>query len=249
MLSYNYTSRSFFLVFNTKGVNIVNKMVKIVEQKLAFYQSITIGDNKWVNDHLKKENKHILTGFIENKELVINFYKQVYSELQPRIVLCGINPGRLGAGKTGVPFLDYLSLSKFFPDIKSTDHEQSSQFVYKVIKTFGKERFFNSVYLTNYSWFGFETKLSNRWKNVNYFELSKDIQSVIGESFLEEMGILQPKYIIPLSEQVEQSLRGLKVRRRLDYEIMPRLKHPYYCSFNKPNEHIKEYIQRIGDVS
>lgn len=227
----------------------MNKMVEIVEQKLGFYESITIGDNKWVSDDLKKENIHILTGFIENKDLVNNFYKQVYSEIQPRIVLCGINPGRLGAGKTGVPFLDYLSLSKFFPDIKSTDREHSAQFVYKVIESYGKERFFNSVYLTNYSWFGFETKSNNRRKNVNYFELSKNIQSVIEESFLEEMEILQPQFIIPLSEKVEQSLMGLKRSRRLDYEIMPRLKHPYYCSFNKPYERIKEYIERIGDVS
>ena len=227
----------------------MNKMVKIVEQKLDFYQSINIGDNKWVSDDLKKENIHILTGFIENKDLVNNFYKQVYSEIQPRIVLCGINPGRHGAGKTGVPFLDYLSLSKFFPDIKNTDREHSAQFVYKVIESYGKDRFFNSVYLTNYSWFGFETISNNHRKNVNYFELPKNIQSVIEESFLEEMEILQPKYIIPLSEKVEQSLKDLKRRRRLDYEIMPRLKHPYYCSINKPHDQMKEYIHRIDEVS
>ncbi|WP_226376942.1 uracil-DNA glycosylase family protein [Oceanobacillus halotolerans] len=116
----------------------MNKMVPIVEQKLAFYQNITTGADKWLSDYLKANNLHILTRFLKNKELVTNFFKQVYSELQPRIVLCGINPGRYGAGKTGVPFLDYLSLSEFFQNIKSTDHERSAQFVYKVIQTYGK---------------------------------------------------------------------------------------------------------------
>lgn len=227
----------------------MNKMVKIIEQKLDFYQSITTGENKWMSDYLKKENIHILTGFIENKDLVINFYKQVYSNIHPRIVLCGINPGRFGAGKTGVPFLDYLSLSEFFPDIKSTNRENSAQFVYKVIESYGKERFFNDVYLTNFSWFGFQKKSNNQWKNVNYFELPQNIQSVIAESFLEEMEILQPQYIIPLSEKVEESLMGLKRSGRLDYEIMPRLKHPYYCSINNPHDQMKEYIRRIDDVS
>ena len=227
----------------------MNKMVKIVEQKLDFYQSINIGDNKWVSDDLKKENIHILTGFIENKDLVNNFYKQVYSEIQPRIVLCGINPGRHGAGKTGVPFLDYLSLSKFFPDIKNTDREHSAQFVYKVIESYGKDRFFNSVYLIIILGLVLKRYQIIIGKMSIILSFLRIFQSVIEESFLEEMEILQPKYIIPLSEKVEQSLKDLKRRRRLDYEIMPRLKHPYYCSINKPHDQMKEYIHRIDEVS
>ena len=46
-----------------------------------------------------KENKHSL-------EISSAFYKKYYDDFEPRHLIIGINPGRFGAGITGVPFTD-----------------------------------------------------------------------------------------------------------------------------------------------
>ena len=38
------------------------------------------------------------------------FYHRYYADEKPRIAILGINPGRFGAGVTGVPFTDPVTL-------------------------------------------------------------------------------------------------------------------------------------------
>ena len=70
-------------------------------------------------------------------------------------VICGINPGRNGAGKTGVPFLDFNSLSQLLPNLKKEDSERSSQFFFEIVEHFGAKKFYETFYVTNISWLGF----------------------------------------------------------------------------------------------
>jgi len=45
--------------------------------------------------------------FRENPEALIvsgKFYKKYYNDNNPRFLILGINPGRFGAGVTGIPF-------------------------------------------------------------------------------------------------------------------------------------------------
>ncbi|HWV69113.1 MAG TPA: hypothetical protein VN105_24805, partial [Chitinophaga sp.] len=39
-------------------------------------------------------------------DIMKQFYKKFYDDKQPRQLILGINPGRLGSGSTGVPFTD-----------------------------------------------------------------------------------------------------------------------------------------------
>ncbi|MEO8734074.1 MAG: DUF4918 domain-containing protein, partial [Flavobacteriales bacterium] len=40
------------------------------------------------------------------RQIVELFHRQYYSDERPRILMLGINPGRLGAGSTGICFTD-----------------------------------------------------------------------------------------------------------------------------------------------
>lgn len=167
-----------------------------------------------------------MDGFVSGYELVKEFYQSVYTKSSARLVLCGMNPGRFGAGKTGIPFLDFRSLSKIMPTVNKQDSERSAGFVFDVIERYGKESFFDDVYLTNISWFGFEKE----GKNHNYYMLSAEIQEVLLANFVEEMNRVKPIVIVPLSEKVEQSLKYLRQKGLLLYPIGSRLPHPVKCA-------------------
>src|SRR6056297_2963135 len=99
----------------------------------------------------------ILNPFRGNPEILEKsalFYKKFYDDNEPRKFILGINPGRLGAGATGIPFTDTKRLSEICNiDIDSVQtHEPSSVFVYEVIDKYGGvERFYNDFYINSLS--------------------------------------------------------------------------------------------------
>ena len=215
-------------------------MEKIIDLHEDFYKSIQ--NDLEVKEKLEREKITILYGFIENRELVRLYYQAFYISKTPRIVLCGINPGKNGAGKTGIPFIDFNGASELFPNVDQDDKERSAQFILSVISEIGKMKFHKNVYMTNLSWFGF---IQDN-KNMNYFDLPTPLESVFTDSFLSEMEIVRPKMIIPLSKDVEQALNKMTEEGRLNYPVGPRLPHPYYCSFGKREDKYKEkYVNRI----
>jgi hypothetical protein len=106
----------------------------------------------------------ILKDFLENWDAVLEFNRVFYAEGEPKTVLCGINPGRLGAGKTGVPFMNFRSLSKLLPGAPPDDTERSAQFFHEVVSHFGAQNFYRSFYVENVSWVGY----SKERKNINF---------------------------------------------------------------------------------
>lgn len=218
-------------------------MKNIIKMQIDFYSSITDGKRKWIGEELKKQKISILTGFVKNADLVKDFYETYYSKCKSRIVLCGINPGRFGAGKTGAPFLDYKSLSKLMAGVDNDDSELSAQFIFQLINHFGYKQFFDNVYLTNISWFGF----IKDDKNFNYYDLSEELQEEFTNGFIEEMKIVQPSVIVPLSKDVEKSLKEMKRDKKLKCRLAKRISHPYYYS-NFPTRYengLNKYIETI----
>lgn len=92
-------------------------------------------------------------------------------------------------------------------------------FIYSIIDEFGVQEFFDRVYLTNISWFGF----TQSGKSLNYHCLSRELQEIFTAKFREEMKTVQPSVIIPLGEHVEDSLKGMK---GLSGMLAERLPHP-----------------------
>ena len=119
------------------------------------------------------EGISIMNPFKENEEafkISSQFYKKYYNDHKKRHIIFGINPGRFGAGVTGVPFTDTKRLLSEcgieFPG-KST-HEPSSTFVYEVVNKYGgPKKFYADFYIQSICPLGF-TITNNKGKEVNY---------------------------------------------------------------------------------
>ena len=108
------------------------------------------------------------------KEIMQLFYNRYYNDHNPRKLILGINPGRFGAGVTGIPFTDTRRLEEecqiSFPEIKT--HEPSSVFIYEVIKAFGgPERFYSEFFITSLVPLGLTQEKKGRAVNFNYYYL------------------------------------------------------------------------------
>ena len=99
------------------------------------------------------------------------FYRKFYNDSQPRHLIMGINPGRFGAGITGIPFTDSVRLRNICDIVSDAildTKELSSVFVYEVIKAYGGvETFYRDFYINSVCPLGF-TKQNERGKQVNY---------------------------------------------------------------------------------
>jgi hypothetical protein len=216
---------------------------KIVQLHFDFYESTK--SNFEVREILECEKISILDGFNKNIELVRRYYQTFYPTQAKRIVLCCINPGRNGAGKTGIPFIDYRSAAQLLSDVEHDDREQSAQFILSIINEIGSQTFYKNVYMTNISWFGF-IKGGN---NVNYYDLLPPLPTIFTESFIAEMDIVQPKVIVPLSKEVEQTLKKMIKEEKLSYPVAPRLPHPFYCSIGQRAIKYKDvYVKKISSI-
>lgn len=102
------------------------------------------------------------------------FYRQYYNDNRSRRLILGINPGRFGAGFTGVPFTDTKRLTgECGIDYTGRQtHEPSSVFVYEVIKEYGGPgKFYSDFYINSVCPLGFtQTGVSGREKNYNYYD-------------------------------------------------------------------------------
>lgn len=205
-------------------------MITIVDDYFKFYE---IFKTKY-SELLQSNNVRILSEFLDNKKNIIEFHKKYIQPNRPEIVICGVNPGRFGAGLTGIPFIDFDSLSKMLPRIKYFDSEKSAKFFFSVVQAFGIEQFYQKFHVTNISWYGFS--MIDKEKNVNYYNLPVDVQKHLFEKFVEEMNFINPKIIIPLSKDVQNQLLILKSNEQIKAEITPNLNHPSWVMTYKRNE-------------
>jgi len=110
------------------------------------------------------------------------FYHKYYNDNEPRSLILGINPGRFGAGVTGIPFTDskrLISECKIPYSGKAT-HEPSSVFVYEMIDAYGgAEAFYKKFYINSICPLGFtKTSKEGKEKNYNYYDSSELMSSV-----------------------------------------------------------------------
>ncbi len=98
------------------------------------------------------------------------FYRKFYSDNCKRHLILGINPGRFGAGVTGITFTDTKRLREkcgIAIDCKET-HEPSSVFIYEMIEAYGGvEKFYSAFILGAVCPLGF-TRINDKGGEVNY---------------------------------------------------------------------------------
>lgn len=123
----------------------------------------------------------------ETRILAEKFYQQYYSDERQRVLVLGINPGRLGGGSTGIPFTDPVKLEKYCNianDMKKVT-EPSAGFVYDVINAYGgSDPFYSRFLIHAVCPLGFTRK----GVNYNYYDsriLEKAVTPFIRDSLNE----------------------------------------------------------------
>ena len=97
------------------------------------------------------------------------FLDKYFDDTRHRTLILGINPGRFGAGITGVTFTDPVALADFcgIPNDLGRRRELSSVFVYQVIDRLGgPAEFYRHFFLSAISPLGF----TRGGKNLNYYD-------------------------------------------------------------------------------
>jgi hypothetical protein len=140
-----------------------------------------------------------------------------------------------------LPLLDFLAVRALLGDGTRADREPSARFLWSVIERTGATRFFERVYLTNLSWFGF----AREGRNLNLDALPEPVRAALREEFAHEMALARPRALVPLGRLVERGLAGLRARGRLEAPLGPALPHPRHCAF--PSRRA-EALRRYGEV-
>jgi len=115
----------------------------------------------------------------ENKEVmkvVETFFCKFYNDTNPRHLIFGINPGRFGAGTTGINFTAPKQLKEFcgIDHCFKSQTELSAEFIYESIQAYGGvKKFYATYFITSVSPLGF---LKNGL-NLNYYD-DKKLQTV-----------------------------------------------------------------------
>ncbi len=97
------------------------------------------------------------------------FLAKFFNDNKERVFVFGINPGRFGAGLTGITFTDPVALEKFCKIKNNLEkrRELSAEFIYKFIAHWGgPEKFYKQFFLTAVSPLGF----TRGGINYNYYD-------------------------------------------------------------------------------
>lgn len=118
------------------------------------------------------------------------FYRKYYNDSEPRHLILGINPGRFGAGVTGIPFTDSKRLRNEcgLEYSGSETHETSAVFVYEVIEAYGGPvKFYQDFYINSVCPLGFTTSdEKGRVKNYNYYD-STELTELVSPFIIESI--------------------------------------------------------------
>jgi len=156
------------------------------ERTLKFYKSLHI-------DALLPDNIEVLNPY-KDKEVIEScksFYNKYYNDSEGRRIILGINPGRFGAGVTGIPFTDPLRLEREcgIANTFKKRSELSSEFIYMLIDQMGgPDHFYKHYFIGAVSPLGFVKDN----KNFNYYdsiELMRALKPFIIHNLVEQIGL------------------------------------------------------------
>jgi hypothetical protein len=178
------------------------------------------------------------------------FYERYYSDHEKRKLILGINPGRLGAGQTGIPFTDTKRLFEYFGlgSAENLTHETSSAFVYRMIDAFGGvDLFYRNFLVSSLCPLGFVSVLEGKEVNYNYYDsvaLQKAVTPFIIRSMEEQLSWPVDRsvvYCLGTGKNLK-FLTTLNTTHRWFERIVP-LEHPRYIMQYKLR-HVESYIAK-----
>ncbi len=184
------------------------------------------------------------------------FYSRYYADHYPRYILLGINPGRFGAGTTGIPFTDSMRLREkcgiLYEGIRT--YEPSSSFIYEMIDACGGVRaFFSRFFISAICPLGFVKKNEHgRGLNYNYYDspaLTSAVYDFIVDTLKQQLafGIETDVCYCLGTGKNEKFLRRLNVEHQFFREIIA-LEHPRYIMQYKAKSkplYIRKYQEAL----
>lgn len=186
---------------------------------------------------------------------VLAFLDRYFSDDEPRVLVFGINPGRFGAGITGVTFTDPVALAEFcgIPNTLGHRRELSSVFIYEFIARYGGVRdFYKRFFLTAASPLGF----LRRSLNLNYYDvpqLARAVTPFIVRSIEQQIaaGGRRDRALVIGKGQNLAFLQDLNERHRF-FDSLHALEHPraiMQYRRKRLEEYLDEYVQVFRDLA
>jgi Uracil DNA glycosylase superfamily len=191
--------------------------------------------------------------------VITQFYRKFYGDEKTRHLILGINPGRFGAGVTGIPFTDTKRLKeKCGLSIEGLEtFETSSVFVYDMIDAFGGPvKFYSSFYISAVSPLGFTfTGRGGKTVNYNYYD-SKKLQDSLYDFIVQnikkqlDFGTSRNKCFCLGTGKNYDFLLKLNNDLKFFGKIIP-LEHPRYVMQYKLKQkqfYMDKYLSEFGKI-
>jgi hypothetical protein len=191
----------------------------------------------------------------EVMSVVETFFYKFYNDENPRRLIFGINPGRFGAGTTGINFTAPKQLKEFC----GIDHsfkpqtELSAEFIYDSIAAYGGvKKFYKNYFITSVSPLGFV----RNGVNLNYYDdkkLQQTITPFIIDSICKQISFgFKTDYCFCIGgDKNLRFLSSLNEERKFFDKIIP-LSHPRFIMQyrrKQKQKFIEEYLSVLRLVS
>lgn len=182
------------------------------------------------------------------------FYLKYYNDHVPRKLVLGINPGRHGAGATGIPFTDPKRLVDIvkIPWNGAISHEPSSVFIYDMITAYGgAEAFYGRYFINSVSPLGFTIQKNGKEVNYNYYDspvlLKKALPFIL--SNLETLRAMDfdMETVYCLGVRNAKCLAEINARAKIIGSIVP-LEHPRFImqyKLRSKEDYIRKYLEAL----
>jgi hypothetical protein len=199
----------------------------------------------------------IMNPFRDNNDILPitdAFYHKFYHDHRNRKCILGINPGRFGAGLTGIPFTDTKRLADYCGIHIETfqSHEPSSVFVYEMIERYGGvHAFYSDYYINSICPLGFLRKSDKgNWVNCNYYDYESLYQAMEGfmiDSLKTQIDFgLDTDTVYSLGKKNARYLERINQKEKLFGKIEV-LDHPRYIVQYK-SRYKEDFIQKYLEM-
>ncbi len=187
----------------------------------------------------------------EVRRIVDTFHRTYFNDDRPRLLMLGINPGRLGAGSTGICFTDTKCCESDLgiPVHGIRTHEPSSDFIYRVVRACGgANAFYQHTYIQAICPLGFtRTGPTGQPVNLNYYDdraLQTALTPFIGQWLrrLVDTGLRTDRVLCVGTGKNLAFLERLNADLGLFQRIVP-LEHPRFIMQYKAKQ-VDTYIDR-----
>lgn len=219
---------------------------------LDFYRNLDLDEN------LLPAKVRVMNPYLENNEevdrLLETYYRKYYNDHAPRGLILGINPGRLGAGQTGIPFTDTPALREHCGIETSIEtRETSSEFVYQMVAAYGgPESFFKDWFIGAACPLGFlHHNDKGNWVNWNYYD-EEELYLAVKDFMIEQLKLQKELCGNPKTAVVWGTGKNFKYLTKLNkeaklFEKLYPLEHPRYILQYKRKQ-VDFYIDKFLSV-